>query len=733
MGDAQIRDESPTARGNHFSCSLTAVLLARVRVHGGDEAVDRLLRDTRSLRSVAYLQDIGNWVSYDEAIALFRVGEDITGDPLFARRLGEDAVRQLTGSPVAALLRSLGSPEEVYRQMAPTAAKFSTVVAPDFPEVGPGYAELRFVARDGFPRDPRHCQWTRGLLTQPTVLFGLPPAHVEHAECAADGIVEGCRYRVSWDPEEAARMADPAAQVTALEAQVKALTERLQSVFATAGDLISSGDLKATLARITNRAALEVRAPHYLLAVRPTPGGELHCHHEGFEESEALEIAERLHSEDASTLPDSWLVVPVCSQRHDYGHMVARYDTGQRFFPQERELLELYARYAATALDSATALSESERLYRESTALLELARTLASAGTSDKIARRLAEAVPSVVDCDGVGVYLWEEARGKLVRRALIRHDRSEDPRAEWTIRPQESPMLKDWLADPDPQPRFVGGPDEREEGGLTAFVEDLSDAASIVVPITTGVHFLGCLTVSVMAIPERLHPSAELLNRLSGVAAHATTALENGRLVDRIIHQARHDGLTGLANRTLFTEQLVRAVAGDPEDSETVTLFYLDLDGFKPINDTLGHAVGDQLLCAVAARLSESVRTGDTVARLGGDEFTVLVHSVNDPAGVDALVARLTAIFAKPFKLGEHELSLGASIGRAAWPQDAKRADALLLHADTAMYSAKRARHAIALAEANGLDNPVEAQRAEPPAAEVPRASNGQAPAARR
>ena len=237
-------------------------------------------------------------------------------------------------------------------------------------------------------------------------------------------------------------MADPTAQVTALEAQVKSLTERLQSVFATAGDLIASGDLKATLARITNRAAMEVRAPNYLLAVRPTAGGELHCHYEGFEKSEALEIAERLHSEDASTLPDSWLVVPVRSQRHDYGHMVARYDTAQVFFPQERELLELYARYAATALDGATALSESERLYRESTALLELARTLASAGTSEKIARRLAEAVPSVVDCDSVGVYLWEEARGKLVRRAMNRQDSHEDGQVEWSIRPEEAPLL---------------------------------------------------------------------------------------------------------------------------------------------------------------------------------------------------------------------------------------------------------------------------------------------------
>src|SRR5207248_5761255 len=112
--------------------------------------------------------------------------------------------------------------------------------------------------------------------------------------------------------------------------------------------------------------------------------------------------------EHPASLPDSWLVVEVKSIRRDYGRLLAMYDPGYRFFPQERELFEVYARYAASALDSATALMEAKARYDQSSALLKLARTLAIAGTSGEVARRLVDAVPDVVDCDRAAVYLWD-------------------------------------------------------------------------------------------------------------------------------------------------------------------------------------------------------------------------------------------------------------------------------------------------------------------------------------
>jgi diguanylate cyclase (GGDEF)-like protein len=211
-------------------------------------------------------------------------------------------------------------------------------------------------------------------------------------------------------------------------------------------------------------------------------------------------------------------------------------------------------------------------------------------------------------------------------------------------------------------------------------------------VPIATRDTFLGLLAASVREGAHRLVPNPDLLNRLSGVAAQATTALQNGRLVDQITHQAMHDQLTGLANRLCFTDELRRAVARARQQSGLVTVFYIDLDGFKPVNDQFGHAVGDELLAAVGARLADCTRSTDTVARLGGDEFAVLIADASAVEHVDVVAERLAGTFSEPFVVGGRELALTASIGRAAFPADAVGADELLRRADLAMFAVKRA-----------------------------------------
>jgi diguanylate cyclase (GGDEF)-like protein len=644
--------------GSHFSCSLTAVMLARVHAYGGAPAVAELLREAGSTRTPEYLTDLGNWISYDEAAALWAAGTRVTHHPQFPRAVGEDAARRLNGSPVATLFRSLGSPEEVYRTLATGSGKFSTVTELEAVDVGPGFAEIVARPTDGFPRNAHHCAWTCGLLTQPTVLFGLAPATVEHEQCAAFG-ADLCRYRVVWNIETGVATSDSSAQI-------EAMTERLNSMFATASDLIAADDIADVLARITDRAAIEVRAPRYLLAVRPRRGDEVHRHHRGFDEAEAEATAERLLAGDAD---ESWLVVPVRSNRRDYGRLLAMNEGGRPFFAQERELLEVYARYAASALDSATALTEAREL-------LELARALAAAGTSREVAQRLADAVPIVVDCDRVGVYLWDDARGEIVRRAL--NDAADD--SEFSIAPSPGGPLEQLLNDPSPEPLFVN----EHEGDpiIRDLLANVGAIASIVVPITTADAFLGFLIVSVSSDPERLQPTPDLLDRLSGVAAHATTALQNGRLLDQITHQAMHDELTGLPNRAQFMTALRRAILA----TSAVTLFYIDLDNFKPVNDELGHEMGDRLLMAVADRLNGCTRAEDTVARLGGDEFAVVIAGHD----ADGVARRLAGAFADPFVLDGHELRVGASIGRAQFPAEAT-AEALLRAADAEMFVVKR------------------------------------------
>ncbi|HZU39778.1 MAG TPA: sensor domain-containing diguanylate cyclase [Solirubrobacteraceae bacterium] len=679
---------SDAATGNHYSCSLSSVLLARVHAFGGEDAVAEVLRRAAVPRTLEYLTDLSNWISYDEAEALWSAGAHVTHHPQFARAVGEDAVKRLSASPVAALLRSLGSPENVYRQIALTSRKFSVVTTLEAVAIEPGHVVIQAVASPGFPPSAHRCAWSSGLLSQPPVLFGLPAATVSHEQCQAFG-ADRCVYSITWEAAATDAHADVA--TAALRQQLEAMRERLHSMFATASDLIGADDLTDVLARITDRAAVEIRAPRYLLAVRTAPGEQLHCHHKGFADAEAHEMAERILSEHPAAVPDSWLVVPVRSKRCDYGRLLAMYEPGSQFFPQERELFEVYAQYAASALDSATALVEAKQRYAQSSALLDLARALAAAGTSDEVARRLAEAVPAVVDCDRVAVYLWKPGERRLHRSAV--NDGDGVVAEPWSILPSPGGPVETLLAHPDPEPIFA----TRESGhpALREIVVSVEALSAIIMPLVTADSLLGLLCVSVNANPERLEPTADLLDRLSGVAAQATSALQNGRLVDQITHQALHDQLTGLANRLQFTDAMRAAIARARKDRDLLQLFYIDLDGFKPVNDEHGHAVGDLLLAAVGERLRACTRDSDTVARLGGDEFAILIDARGAGPEGDELLARFEAALSQPFGVDGRELSIGASIGRAVFPLDGNDAEALLRHADAAMFETKRAHHA--------------------------------------
>ncbi|HUE25186.1 MAG TPA: diguanylate cyclase, partial [Solirubrobacteraceae bacterium] len=630
---------SLTSSGNHFSCSMTAVLLAEVVDRAGEQAVGELLALAGSTRSAAYLQDITNWISYDEAVALWRAGARVTQNPRLPELVGQRAAERLSASPVATLLRSLGSPGNLYREISTGATKFSTVIRIEPVETGPGFAELVAIPVGGFPRSAEHCAWTTGMLSGAPILFGLPRASVEHDRCAALGAPD-CRYLITWS-EAAAGSSGSGEQLIALRHQLEGMQERLHSMFATASDLIAGDDIGDVLARITDRAAMEVRAPRFLLSVRMEPGGQIQCHHRGFAEDEVARLAEQILEPHPSEQPKSWLVVSVRSERRDYGRLLAAFEADERFFPQERELLEVYARYAATALDGAAALMEANRRYHQSSALLKLARALATAGTTGEVANRLADAVPLVVDCDRVGVYLWDPARGELVRRAIATPDGTvpEEHEDEWSWAPQPGDALERLLNDPRQDPIFTdavtGDPAIRE--GLRR----RGESAVLVVPLATEDSLLGALAVSVRERPERLRANPDLLDRLSGVAAQATTALQNGRLVDQITHQAMHDQLTGLANRLQFAEKLRKAVNRARQREEMVTMFYIDLNDFKPVNDAYGHEVGDKLLSALGKRLNSCTRASDTVARLGGDEFAVLIGSQTSPPDSDLLAIR--------------------------------------------------------------------------------------------
>jgi diguanylate cyclase (GGDEF)-like protein/PAS domain S-box-containing protein len=157
-----------------------------------------------------------------------------------------------------------------------------------------------------------------------------------------------------------------------------------------------------------------------------------------------------------------------------------------------------------------------------------------------------------------------------------------------------------------------------------------------------------------------------------------------------RLEFLAHHDTLTGLPNRAMFSERAREAVAHARRHQKNCAFLFLDLDNFKTVNDTLGHDVGDALLKIISSRLRASVRGDDFIARIGGDEFCVLLQDIADPREAAAVAQKLLLELGKPYRLGEHQLSSGASIGIACVPQDGEDVATLLRLADLAMYRAK-------------------------------------------
>jgi diguanylate cyclase (GGDEF)-like protein len=182
-----------------------------------------------------------------------------------------------------------------------------------------------------------------------------------------------------------------------------------------------------------------------------------------------------------------------------------------------------------------------------------------------------------------------------------------------------------------------------------------------------------------------------EEIKLAESVGTHLYMAVMQRRVENLIRHEASHDRLTGLANRLLFNERLSLALADTQHRAEMLGVIFLDLDGFKTINDTLGHALGDLLLKIVAERLSDSLPAEDMLARWGGDEFTFLINHLSSAEDVTEISTKILKCFHEPFHLEGQDFYVKASLGIALAPYDGEDVETLLKNADAAMYRAKQ------------------------------------------
>jgi len=174
------------------------------------------------------------------------------------------------------------------------------------------------------------------------------------------------------------------------------------------------------------------------------------------------------------------------------------------------------------------------------------------------------------------------------------------------------------------------------------------------------------------------------------GALALVSDITDSRATTERIWQQANFDQLTSLPNRHMFQDRLGHEVRKAQREGMQLALLFIDLDGFKQVNDTLGHAHGDTLLVEAARRIGACVRSSDTVARLGGDEFTVILSGIEQTAGIERITQTMLALLNRPFALGAAQPSISASIGIALYPSDAVAPEDLLRQADQAMYAAK-------------------------------------------
>jgi diguanylate cyclase (GGDEF)-like protein len=311
----------------------------------------------------------------------------------------------------------------------------------------------------------------------------------------------------------------------------------------------------------------------------------------------------------------------------------------------------------------------------------DLARTMDPQLVGDRIARHIALAV-GATDC---ALSYWDRPADRLVTLGYYPPERRIALQSSYAL--ADYPTTRRVLE--ELRPSIIETSDPLADPDEVAYLRSIDQMSMAILPLVAAGTTTGTLELT-SDRPGAFTPrDVEMATMLAGEAA---MALENARLYDAIRHQALHDGLTGLANRAQFRERVGRALdRSRGRDGRPFAILFIDLDDFKRLNDTLGHARGDDVLVVAARRVEESLRPTDMAARLGGDEFAVLLDDVGDEALALSIAIRLADSLREPMQLGDAAPAIAASIGVALSGNDVhETADDLLRNADVAMYAAK-------------------------------------------
>ncbi|HET7027505.1 MAG TPA: EAL domain-containing protein [Candidatus Limnocylindrales bacterium] len=377
----------------------------------------------------------------------------------------------------------------------------------------------------------------------------------------------------------------------------------------------------------------------------------------------------------------SAVFVPVPLADGPWGVITMATFTPRRFDPVEVDRLAAIAGQTGLALANTTLLAALERRLASQRQLLHITERLLATRERGAVFEAVADTLAGVVPYDTLTIYLVDRVAGCLVP-ILARDEYAEEILASRpalgagitgdVIARGEAEMINDATRDP----RVVhvpGTPTDEDESMIVAPIHGSNGIVGAVNIYRAGRHF-----------------DDEDLDLVRLFANHVAIALENAGVHDRLLDAARTDPLTGLPNRRFFTERVEQAIARRARRGGRLAVLFLDLDGFKLVNDGLGHAAGDEVLAGVGARLRSAVRGEDVVARLGGDEFGVLLEDVATKDDAITASRRLADALASPLVVDGRTWVIRASVGVALDSGEAPSADELLRDADTAMYRAK-------------------------------------------
>lgn len=320
-------------------------------------------------------------------------------------------------------------------------------------------------------------------------------------------------------------------------------------------------------------------------------------------------------------------------------------------------------------------------------------------------------AIDSLLPTDSLGVGVYYEERGLIEYKFFLEQGKRVAP---ITVKMSNPRSLGVWCVR-EKREIVVSDVEEEFRRYLPQRPEFTGDRNRSIVyfPLIVKERVIGFLTVQSRIVGAYSENDIEILRILSSYVA---VALENSRILERVMqlnqeltaekaeleragriieHMANHDSLTGLPNRRLLNEVIAMYIPLAQRQTRLFAVLFLDLDGFKPVNDTYGHAVGDAVLRTVATRLNSVMRASDLVARVGGDEFVVVVRDIEHVEQAEAVVDKVMSTIWQPIEIGRHRIELTASAGACVFPFDGETFEELLARADEAMYRVKNAREA--------------------------------------